>query len=114
MDNDTTTASKGAGDVSGTLSSSHDAANTPAPAPDENSLVGLTAPDYVFSLPSWTARDYAAFITGSGAAKLADSGVPRSSPPPAAIRGWTKTTTPPKPRSCTSQPAAARKASLPA
>lgn len=85
MDNDTTTASKGAGDVSGTLSSSHDAANTPAPAPDENSLVGLTAPDYVFSLPSWTARDYAAFITGSGAAKLADSGV---APLIAAARGY--------------------------
>jgi hypothetical protein len=89
MDNDTATASQGAGDASGTLSSYPDTAATPAqapaPAPVEDSLAGLTAPDYVFSLPSWTARDYAAFITGSGAAKLADSGV---APLVAAARGY--------------------------
>lgn len=88
MDNDTTTAPQGAGDASGTLSSAPDTA-APAPAqprdPAENSLAGLTAPDYVFSLPSWTPRDYAAFITGSGAAKLADSGV---APLVAAARGY--------------------------
>lgn len=45
----------------------------------------MSAPDYPPSLPSWAARDYAAFITGSGAAKLADSGV---APLVAAARGY--------------------------
>ncbi|QOD05917.1 hypothetical protein [Pseudarthrobacter sp. BIM B-2242] len=85
MDNDTTTAQQGAGHDSGTLSSS--AATPPAPPapPAGDAMEFMSAPDYPPSLPSWAARDYAAFITGSGAAKLADSGV---APLVAAARGY--------------------------
>ncbi len=44
-------------------------------------------PHEIPDLPSWTLEDYADFITGSGAAKLADSGV---APLVAAARGYAK------------------------
>ncbi|HEX9089635.1 MAG TPA: hypothetical protein VF867_19240 [Arthrobacter sp.] len=91
MDNDTTTEQQGAGEASGTLSPSpeqaaptarKDAAPLQETPEDEISFV---VPDYVPSMPSWTAKDYAFFITGSGADKLADSGV---APLVAAARGY--------------------------
>lgn len=90
MDNDTTTAPQGAGDASGTLSSSQHLPAEPAaaagsPAPQTIDGISFVVPDYLPSLPSWTARDYAHFITGSGADKLADSGV---APLVAAARGY--------------------------
>lgn len=60
-------------------------ADAPAPAvrAETTSLAGLDPT--LTDLPPWKAADYAAFITGSGAYKLADSGV---APLVAAARGY--------------------------
>ena len=64
------------------------------PAPQEGDALSValsaagidfTVPDFLPELPSWKAVDYAASITGSGADKLADSGV---APLVAAARGY--------------------------
>lgn len=90
MDNDTTTEHQGAGETSGTLSPSQEPG--PASRKDSGPLqetpedeISFVVPDYVPSMPAWTAKDYAFFITGSGAEKLADSGV---APLVAAARGY--------------------------
>ncbi|WP_324642416.1 hypothetical protein [Pseudarthrobacter sp. LT1] len=55
---------------------------------DRNSRSTTTADAHdIPALPSWTSEDYADFITGSGAAKLADSGV---APLVAAARGYAR------------------------
>ncbi|GAA4033711.1 hypothetical protein GCM10023063_16900 [Arthrobacter methylotrophus] len=60
----------------------------PVPATDISELTGMNVLDPNFTgLPPWTAADYASSITGSGAYKLADSGV---APLVAAARGYSR------------------------
>jgi hypothetical protein len=91
MDNFTTDAPQGAGDLSGTLSAAANAPETSTNPGDALAValsaagIDFTVPDYIPELPSWKAVDYATTITGSGADKLADSGV---APLVAAARGY--------------------------
>jgi hypothetical protein len=67
-----------------------DAAKTSAPAAaaEHDEITGMHVLDPNFTgLPPWTAADYSASITGSGAFKLADSGV---APLVAAARGYAR------------------------